>query len=33
MAWTTPPHGRDKSGPYALSIASLGLVDMSNLFG
>ena len=23
---TTPPLGRDKSGPYALAIASLGLI-------
>ena len=30
---TLPPRGRDKSGPYALSIASLGLADVSGLFG
>ncbi len=33
MGQTLPPRGRDKSGPYALSIASLGLADVSGLFG
>ncbi len=33
MGQTLPPHGRDKSGPYALSIASLGLAVVSGLFG